>query len=63
MSLLSKKQVLKLIPVSPATLRRWEEAGLFPKRFHIGGNGAWQKAFWREEEVLNWIEVHSEARM
>ena len=56
MSILSKKQVLKMIPVSSATLQRWENAGLFPKRFHAGGKGAWQKAFWRESEVLQWIE-------
>ncbi|MEO1700935.1 MAG: transcriptional regulator [Pseudomonadota bacterium] len=59
MSLLSKKQVLKLVPVSPATLQRWEDQGIFPKRFHIGGNGAWKKAFWREEAVLDWIERHA----
>lgn len=54
--LLSKKQVLELVPVSKATLSRWEAEGRFPKRFHIGGNGVWKKAFWREDEVLDWIE-------
>ena len=62
MSLLSKKQVLKMIPVSTATLQRWEHAGVFPKRFHIGGNGAWKKAFWKEDEVLQWIEENADAR-
>lgn len=61
MSLLSKKQVLELVPVSPATLQRWEHAGLFPKRFHIGGNGAWKKAFWQRHEVTNWIKRHTES--
>ena len=56
MSLLSKKQVLKLVPVSPATLQRLENAGILPKRFHIGGNGTWQKAFYREDAVMDWIE-------
>lgn len=59
MRLLSKKQVLVLVPVSAATIRRWEEAGLFPKRFHIGGNGTWKKAFWREDDVMAFIEVHA----
>jgi len=62
MSLLSKKQVLKMIPVSTATLQRWEHANVFPKRFHIGGNGAWKKAFWKEDEVLQWIEENASAR-
>lgn len=60
--LLSKRQVLALVPVSPATLARWEAQGLFPRRFHIGGNGVWKKAFWREDEVADWIEAHTERR-
>ncbi len=56
MKLLSKRQVLALVPVSPATLARWETAGLFPKRHHRG-NGVWKKAFWYEDEVLHWIEA------
>ena len=63
MSLLSKKQVLKLVPVSPATLQRWEHAGFFPKRFHIGGDGTWQKAFWREDAVMDWIERNAPLKM
>ena len=51
-----------MIPVSTATLQRWEHANVFPKRFHIGGNGAWQKAFWKEDEVLQWIEENAAAR-
>ena len=62
MSVLSKKQVLKMIPISAATLQRWEHAKVFPKRFHAGGNGAWQKAFWKEDEVLQWIEENAAAR-
>ena len=60
--LLSKRQVLALVPVSPATLARWEKQGLFPRRFHIGGNGVWKKAFWREDEVADWIEAQAERR-
>ena len=63
MSLLSKKQVLKLVPVSPATLQRWENAGIFPKRCHIGGNGTWKKAFWREAAVTDWIELNAPSEM
>jgi predicted DNA-binding transcriptional regulator AlpA len=60
--LLSKRQVLERVPVSSATLARWEKQGLFPRRFHIGGNGVWKKAFWREDEVADWIEAHAERR-
>ena len=63
MSLLSKKQVLAMIPISAATLQRWEDAGIFPKRFHIGGNGAWQKAFWREDAVIEWIDNNTPTTM
>ena len=56
MSLLSIKQVQELVPVSRATLQRWENDGIFPKRFHIGGNGAWQKAFYEKDVILAWID-------
>ena len=62
MSLYSKKQVLEFVPISPATLQRWENAGIFPKRFHIGGNGAWKKAFWRKDEVMDWIERNAQSK-
>jgi predicted DNA-binding transcriptional regulator AlpA len=58
MRLLSKKVVCEMLSISPATLARWEANSdlRFPKRHHIGGNGAWKKAFWREDEVVQWIE-------
>ena len=56
MRLLSKRQVLGMVPVSHTTLRRWESQGLFPRRIHYGGDGAWQKAFWKEDEVLGWLQ-------
>jgi len=58
MKLLSKKEVCAKLSVSPATIARWEADAVlrFPKRFHIGGNGVWKKAFWREDEVDEWIE-------
>ncbi len=61
MRLLSKTQVLELVPVSAATNQRWEEASLFPKRFYIGGNGTWKKAFWREDDVMAFIEEHAQS--
>jgi predicted DNA-binding transcriptional regulator AlpA len=56
--LLSKKKVCELLSIAPATLARWEadEKIRFPKRHKIGGDGAWRKAFWRQDEVEKWIE-------
>jgi predicted DNA-binding transcriptional regulator AlpA len=56
--LISKKKVCELLSIAPATLARWEADPQlqFPKRFHIGGNGVWKKAFWRADEVLAWID-------
>ncbi len=59
MKLLSKKAVCAKLSVSAATLPRWEKSDKlrFPKRFHIGGDGKWQKAFWVEDEVDEWLEA------
>lgn len=48
---LREPAVLKLVGVSKMTLRRWEEANLFPKRYKIGPN----IVGWKESEVLLWI--------
>ena len=58
MRLLSKKKVCDILSVSSTTLARWEaDPNLrFPARFSIGGNGVWKKAFWREDEVEQWID-------
>lgn len=58
MKLLSKKLVCQKLSISAATLARWEASPTirFPKRQHIGGNGTWQKAFWLESDVDEWID-------
>jgi len=48
---LREPAVLKFIGVSKITLRRWEEADLFPKRYKIGPHCVG----WKESEVLQWI--------
>lgn len=48
---LREPAVLELIRVSKMTLRRWEEADLFPKRYKIGPN----IVGWKESEVRCWI--------
>jgi prophage regulatory protein len=48
---LREPEVLKIIGVSRMTLRRWEEADLFPKRYKIGPN----TVAWKESQVRQWI--------
>jgi prophage regulatory protein len=50
--MLKKKDVCRLSSVSPATLDRWEAAGLFPKRIRLGTG----RVAWWEAEVLEWLE-------
>ena len=60
--LLSKKEVLNLVPYSPQHIQRLEDAGLFPKRIKLGNGGRNAKAFWVEQEVLDWIQGHIDRR-
>ncbi len=55
--LLTRRDLRQRIPVSDMTIWRWEEAGLFPRHLAIGGRN-----FWRESEVLAWIERHAAER-
>jgi prophage regulatory protein len=48
---LRESEVLKFVGVSKITLRRWEQAGRFPKRYRLGPN----TVGWKESEILNWI--------
>lgn len=58
MRLLSKRQVLDLVQYSPQHIQRLEHAGQFPKRLKLGNGGRNAKAFWVEQEVLDWIGEH-----
>ena len=60
--LLSKKQVLKLVPYSPQHIRRLEDQNRFPKRIKLGNGGRTAKAFWVEQEVQDWIQDHIDRR-
>jgi len=50
--ILRKKAVLQAVPVSDATLWRWEKAGQFPKRVQLGSNSVG----WPESEIIEWLE-------
>ena len=60
MKLLSKKQVLDLVPYSDSHLSRLEKKGLFPKRVKdtrfAEQQPTYAKAFWVEDEILDWIK-------
>ena len=48
--LLSMKEVTAKVGVSRASIDRWEKAGKFPPKFHIG-----TRIFWMESEIDNWL--------
>src|ERR1700750_2367270 len=48
--MLSERQVLELVPVSPSTLYRMEELGRFPKSTYVSPN----RRLWFEEEIVAW---------
>lgn len=57
MRLLSKRQILDLVPYSPQHIQRLENTGLFPKRMKLGNGGRNAKAFWVEQEIQDWIQA------
>ena len=66
MRLLSKRQVLDLVPYSYAHIQRLEGDGLFPERVkhtaYARKRPKFCKAFWVEREVLDWIQALVDAR-
>ncbi len=66
MRLLSKAQVMDLVPYSYTHIQRLEEAGQFPRRVkHLAYarmRTNYCKAFWVEREVLDWIQRLVDAR-
>lgn len=61
MQLLTKKQLLKLVPYSHTHVARLEIEGKFPRRIkpYGGRNG---KTFWVREEVDAWIQDQIDKR-
>jgi len=49
--LLRERQILQLIPVSRATLRRWLRDGSFPPSFKLSK----RISVWRVSDVQDWI--------
>ncbi len=66
MKLLSKRQLLELIPYSDSHIQRLEKQGLFPKRVKdtrfAEKQPSYSKAFWVEQEVLDWIQARMDER-
>ena len=50
---IDRKELRRMIPVSPMTFRRWEAAGQFPRRVRLGKYG--QRCVWRLSSVLAWM--------
>ena len=56
--LLSKRAVLKQIPISGATLARRVAAGAFPRPVRIGK----RRVAWVQSEVSDWLAARAEER-
>jgi len=56
--ILRRAEVLSMIPLSDASLRRMEKDGRFPKRIRLSSHSYG----WAENEVLDWIRLRIEAR-
>jgi len=56
--LLSKRAVLKQIPISGATLARRVAAGAFPRPVRIGK----RRVAWVQSEVSDWLAARMEER-
>ena len=50
---IDRKELRRMIPVSPMTFRRWEAAGEFPRRVRLGKHG--QRCVWRLSAILEWM--------
>jgi prophage regulatory protein len=55
--LLTRKQVLALVPYSIAHIYRLEGAGLFPPRIKVGQ----RRVAWRRGQVLAWLRSRPQA--
>ena len=53
--LFKKRELCRLLSISPATLDRWERDGKFPKRIPIGNF----RVGWWEAEVMAWLEAQA----
>lgn len=54
--MLKKKEVCRLLSISPATLDRWEAAGTFPLRYRVGN----YRVAWWEHEVMEWLHSRNQ---
>ena len=51
--LLPQAQIRALVPVSDATIWRWEAQGKFPE--HVSIN---KRNYWRRSDVIAWLNSH-----
>ena len=50
-------ELLRIVPVSPMTLFRWERKGQFPRRTRLGPN----VVAWKLGAVLDWVAARDRA--
>ena len=57
--LIDKKELRKLVPLSPSTVYRLERDGQFPKRIRLGR----VRVAWSLPEILAWIDCQKQGRV
>ena len=60
--LLSRQEVLKLVPISYPCLWAWVRDGIFPAPRALGPAGTKNRVAWLESDVRHWIETQPERR-
>ena len=57
--LITRPELLKLVPYTIRHIYRMEKAGKFPARVKVGAN----RVAWVQSEVLRWLELRVAGRM
>jgi predicted DNA-binding transcriptional regulator AlpA len=61
--LLSRAEVLRMVPVTYATLWAWQQTGKFPRSVNLGGGADHRKIGFYEHEVLAWLRSRERVRL
>ena len=56
--ILTREQLIEIVPISRSQLYRLEQQGKFPRRVRLGAN----RVGWLASEVMAWIAEKAEAR-
>ena len=60
--LLSRAEVLRMVPVTYATIWAWQQTGKFPRSVNLGGTDHRKIGFF-EHEILAWLKSRERVRL